>query len=247
MEPTTWEDFSTLSDYQRWVEAGGNRQNKFTFKVGVFDKNRFSFDQLGHFFHAFVPDPPADKKAGAVVSVLGIHTHNSVMLSAENFFEAPKAFVRQGDIFEHLEDAGFPVTTIYSPTHWVVLSQTCTTDHDVFCSVAPAFAEHELLPLLDLLGVKKPNPPDAVRNNRKPRLLAMPPSDLLTQDSRLIVDLGQTFTMESKKLKANAPKASLTFPGNAYLSCRMAMFLFRDVLGWDDGRLTKAFQPAPSK
>jgi len=91
VEPTTREDFSTLADYQRWVEAGGNRQNKFTFKVGVFDKHRFSFDQLGHFFHAFVPDPPA------------------------------------------------------------------------------------------------------------------------------------------------------------YLSCRMAMFLFRDVQGWDDGRLTKAFQPAPSK
>ena len=228
-----WLRFDEPDQYKQWIEEQG--VGRFSFKVGVFDEHRFGFDQSGYFFSRFIPDPPASKKSPTVSSVLGEHTYRSLLLGAEYLFAEPVGFNRQGDILRHIPNVGFPEIAV-PPTHWVISSQTCTIANEEFASLLPAYEEQALLNSLTKLGVRPPNPPDAIRANKKPRLLALPPTDFVGTDCSLIIDLGQSYSVATAFVKQCRPLVSMTFPANAYLGCRLAMYFFRDVEGWDDKR-----------
>ena len=231
-----WLRFDYLHQYKQWIESQGT--GKFPFMVGVFNERRFGFDQSGYFFSRFTPEHPQSKKELPVSSVLGEHTYRSLLLSAEHLFEEPVEFIRQGDMLHHMPNVGLPEIEV-PPTHWVVSSQTCTIANDAYGSILPAYEEPTLLCSLVKLGIRPPNPPDAIRANKKPRLLALPPSDFFNFDHSLIIDLGQSYSISTDLLKKCQPAVSMTFPANAYLSCRLAMYLFRDVECWDDMRQPK--------
>jgi hypothetical protein len=225
-------DFTSQDDYRRWIED--ESQGKFSFKVGVFDSKRASFDQYGFFFKNFIPDPPTSKKEHAKTSVLGEHLHHCVNLNAEHLFERPKEFLRQGDILEHQE--GLPQVAT-SPSHWMVVSQTCAIANDFYNTLVPVYNEECLLENLVKLGLGTPI--STIRQNKKIRLVWFPPTNLLSYDSGLVLDLAQSQTIQKSVLIKFSPILSFSFPGNAYMCCRLAIYQFRDVENWDDQRTTK--------
>ena len=63
--------------------------------------------------------------------------------------------------------------SVVPANHWVISSQTCTIANEEFASLLPAYEEQILLNSLTKLGVRQLNPPDAIRANKKPWLLAL--------------------------------------------------------------------------
>ena len=231
MDYSNWE-FESLDDYRRWIKD--ESQGKFSFKVGVFDSTkRACFDKHGFFFKNFIPAPPTSKKEQAKTSILGEHLHHCINLNAEHLFEAPKEFLRQGYIFVHQD--GLPQSANL-PSHWMVVSQTCTVANDLYCTLAPVYSEECLLENLSELGLGTPI--SAIRQNKKARLVWFPPTNLLPDGSGLVLDLAQSYTIKSSELKKFSPILSFSFPGNAYMCCRLAIYQFRDVENWDDQRTT---------
>lgn len=231
MDNSDW-DFSSLEEYREWIEK--KNKGKFSFKVGVFETaTRACFDQHGFFFNDFIPDPPTSRKEVAKSSILGVHTHHCVNLNAEHLFEDPKGFFRQGDIFLHQD--GLPKAAVL-PCFWMVMSHTCTISNEKYCTLAPVYTEESLKNNLDTLGLKTPL--SAIRQNKKSRLVWFPPTNLLETESGFVVDLAQSHSIETIQLKSSNRKLSFTFPGNAYLCCRFAIYQFRDVANWDDERKT---------
>ena len=233
-----WLDFIHIGDFKIWLET--KEAERFSFKVGTFNRERFKFDQLGYFFSDFIPDAPLYKNFPPISSVLGEHTYQSVMLDAKHLFDRNKVgFLRQGDFLRHGGEFGFPKTKV-QPDFWIVASQTCTISNDYFASIIPVYLETCLLnkETLESLGIRPPNPPSSFRYNKKPRILALPPHDALLEvgDEYLFVDLGQSYNIECSVIKSLTPMISLTFPGNAYFCSRMAMYNFRDLKNWDDLR-----------
>ena len=102
-----WLDFLDIGDFKIWLET--KEAEKFSFKVGIFNSERFKFDQLGYFFSDFIPDAPLDKNSPPISSVLGEHTHQSMILDSKNLFDRSKVgFLRQGDLLTHSGESGSP-------------------------------------------------------------------------------------------------------------------------------------------
>jgi hypothetical protein len=155
-------------------------------------------------------------------------------LNAENLYENPKNFARQGDIFINQE--GMPQPAIV-PSHWMLMSHTCNVTNDIFCTISHVYEESYFLERLKDLGLGMPL--SAIRQNKKARIVWLPPSNYMPEDySGLVVDLAQSYTMLSAEISKILPFLSLSFPGHAYLFCRQALYQFRDVEKWDDGRTT---------
>ncbi|HYX37647.1 MAG TPA: hypothetical protein VE954_31480 [Oligoflexus sp.] len=235
-----WLEFKELADFKAWIAKAGT---KFPFRNGKFNAHEFSFDQSGNFFLHFVPDSPP--KTTTAQSVLGLHTHRNIILSAEFLYQAPTHFHRQGDVMAAEQPAfeGLNSHIDVRPSHWVILSQTCVVARkQQYCSLVPAYRSSFLTgqDILITLGMNPNHLKKDAGDNVVQRILALPPDDRLgIDDDRLYIDLSQVYPIGSEKLKEAVIGISLTFPGNAYFASRLAMWQFRDVEGWDDAREPK--------
>lgn len=138
-------------------------------------------------------------------------------------------------MFPKTDHIGFPCT------HWLVASQTWTVTNGHFVSIVPGYTETTLKEHYESLGIRPPNPYSAVRENKKPRLVALPPHEILgIGDESLVFDMEAMILMASSSLKELSAIASLTFPAHAYMCNRLAQYLFRDVERWDDERPTNS-------
>jgi hypothetical protein len=125
-----WLQFDKFEEYVSWAKS--SKATSFHVKV-----SRALFLGLGNFFHSFVPTPPKDKKQPAVDTVLGKLTHRGLLLDPTHLHAKVETLVRQGDILRHLNEVGL-LALKSRPTHWIVVSQTCTVKNDNVAILAPA-------------------------------------------------------------------------------------------------------------
>lgn len=223
--------YKKFSSFLRFIR----RSAKFSFRIGVFNDDRFSFNGSGNFFYHFFPDV-APKKPNTITTPLGKLGHRSLVLEPNSLFEDPQPFARQGDIFVYSDQMP---AAVGSATHWVLASQTCTTEQDVISLMLPAYDRTQFLNSISALRNVSGSPDsfyqNEARQNKVSRFLPLPPQDAWG-DSNLIVDLYQLYSVQSAIVKNQRPIRSLTFAGLSYFQARLAMTLFRDVKNWDENR-----------
>lgn len=235
-----WFKFTNQEDYRKWISK--RKKIKFDFKVGVFQKTTFEFNQLGFFFKSFVPKSP-DTKHTTTKSILGIHTNSGLLLEASNLYESTQSHLRQGDIIRSKGEDPFNSKSLLGikPDFWICLSHTCDMAREKFSQVAPAFLAKKAL---ESKYVKKPNPESNLRINKVPRFLSFPPHEEIfpseEDEDHIIVDLHVEFPVLTDDLKAMEKVVSLTMPANLYLANRKIQRKYRDVKDWDDQRLVQS-------
>lgn len=242
MTHTSW-TFTDLDEYHDYLRTH-NELESFPFNASYFDLNRSYFSKIGIFFRDYIPKYPPTTGNSKIESVLGEHTKRSLLLSSENLYSRPVEFVRQGDVFR--SDTDFPTEASGLMTSfWIVLSQTCVVEQEAFSVIIPGYRYEELIKdeSLSLLGVRPPNPRAGIFQNKKARLLSLPPSELQgmtdeEDDDFIVFDLAQKYTIPSDLLKKKQVQFSLTFPANAYFMNRVTYFLLRDLAKNDDQRST---------
>ena len=93
-------NFNEFSKFKDYLESISNSTSQlFSFRAGVFDDNRFSFNGSGNFFKDFFP-LAAPIKPNKIDTPVGPMTHRTITVDSNFFFEPVKSFVRQGDIFK---------------------------------------------------------------------------------------------------------------------------------------------------
>lgn len=198
------------------------------------------FDQIGAFFHFFIPSPPVQKRQPDIQSILGTHTRRSLLLDAYQLYADPVDAVRQGDFFraEDLKIKEYP-----QADYWIILTHTCEVSRQRgFIQLLPAYDDEKFHDpdFLARIGIKKPNPPSAIRNNNSIRFIGFPPHhQFVGSEGHVIVDLGIVHSIHNDSLAAKKPILSLTFAGNAYYCNRATAYFFRDVKAWDDERVAR--------
>lgn len=231
--------FSRMRAFRRWLQLN-KLENTFSFTASYFSKQMQYFDQLGAFFHFFIPSPPIQRSQPDEHSILGIHTRTSLLLDPHELYTDPIDAVRQGDFFraDNLNIKEYP-----QADYWIVLTHTCEVSRRRgFIQLLPGYDDEKFndTNFLALIGIKKPNPPSAIRNNNSIRFIGFPPHhQFVVTEGHVIVDLGVVHSLHNDSLAAKNPILSLTFAGNAYFCNRAATYFFRDVMRWDDERIAR--------
>ena len=224
--------FKSMEDFKQLV----SKNELFSFRVGVFNRDQFGFNAAANFFLSFFPDKAPGSKLETIRTPAGLVAHDSILLEPNHFYEAPGKFIRQADIIQPLTQGLF----LGNPDYWVIGSQTCTVDNDLSAVVLPCYLKKNFCEAVpSLKSIKGPTEGyyvNTVKPNKNARFLAFPPNDTLG-DSSLVIDLGQIQTVSSAQLKSHAKVIqSMSFTGLSYFQNRLAMVLFRDVKGWTDER-----------
>jgi hypothetical protein len=231
-------DWSQFRDFGEFVDFVSKR-DKAPFHSRVARDAYFS--GLGTFFTLFFPNMPASKKEAPVNTALGPLSHNGLLLDPGHLFAMPLAtMLRQGDLLK--ATTSFPQVGT-NPTHWIIASQTCAISKDPFSQVIPAYLKSSFQDQLETIHPDLFAKKDAARksaesslfDNRTNRFLVLPPKDGSLNEP-LVIDLGQLYTMARASLKGLTALLSLTYPGLAYFSNRLAINVFRDVADCDDAR-----------
>ncbi len=209
----------------------------FSFRVGVFAKDQLGFHASGNFFANYFPEK-APQKLKNINTPIGDISYNSVLLESKNFYEMPADFLRQGDLIKPPE---LKNSFLGTPSHWIIASQTCTVENELFAVVLPCYLKDNFCESLPILKKVNEHPPvnyytNTVKPNKVVRFLALPPNENLGE-STVVVDLCQISTVSSEDLKHKSKiSTSLSFTGLSYFQNRLAITLFRDVKGWTDQR-----------
>ncbi len=222
-----------MDDFKQLVA----KNELFSFRAGVFTKDQLGFHASGNFFTNYFPEK-APSKLEKISTPIGDISYNSVLLEPKNFYEKPANFLRQADLIKPPE---IKTSFAGSPSYWIVASQTCTVENELFAVVLPCYLRDNFCESLPLLKNVKESPPvnyytNTVKPNKVVRFLALPPNENLGE-SAVVVDLCQISTVPSEDLK-NESKivTSLSFIGLSYFQNRLAITLFRDVKDWTDER-----------
>lgn len=222
-----------MDDFKQLVSTN----ELFSFRVGVFTKDQLGFHASGNFFTNYFPEK-APPKLEKVSTPIGDISYNSVLLEPNNFYEKPAHFLRQADL---IKPPDLKTSFLGRPSHWIIASQTCTVENELFAVVLPCYLKDNFCESLPFLKKVNEHPAvnyytNTVKPNKVVRFLALPPNENLGE-SAVVVDLCQISTVSSEDLK-NEPEiiTSLSFTGLSYFQNRLAITLFRDVKGWTDER-----------